>query len=52
MGTKVREELKNMFKRTEKKRKIMESQVYDVECAKIANQNFKDLEQVVYSTIK
>ena len=53
MKTKVvREELNGMFKRTAKKRKIMKSQVCDTECAKTINQNFKDLECVVYSTIK
>jgi hypothetical protein len=49
MKNKVREQLKKMYERTQEKRKLMESQVYD---AKIANQNFKELEYIVYSTIK
>jgi len=43
------EKLTDIYKSTDKKRKKMKVQIAD---GSIANSNFRDLERIVYSTIK
>jgi hypothetical protein len=48
----ISDKLSKLNKKTLQKRKAMKKQLPDNNCASIINQNFRDLECIVYSTIK